>query len=149
MSRLEDYRDLLVTSCQGITSGNGFRTDVKNVSTAFLDINSLSVFPQISVLVTEERLNSINSTKTIWNSEVDTMLLGYCKSPEMEALAADLKAIMVTLAPENVNDASNRWIIKTNDVGAVTVYRDFVPNSDKGWVGIKFTARIMYQTNTL
>jgi hypothetical protein len=150
ISRVEDAHNDIVTLVEGITTGGGYRSDVKAVSKLFLDINALSLLPQVSILLGQEKMKSVDSNGQVWNSQVDVYLLGYSEQKNMETLLHDLKVVLVTMFKTYINNGTNRWhVCKTQDYGPVIISRDVLPGTEKGWVCAQFTIQVDYQATSL
>jgi hypothetical protein len=150
ISRVEEAHNDIVTLVEAIKTGGGYRSDVKAVSKQFLDINALSLLPQVSVLLGQEKMKSVDSNGTVWNSQVDVYLLGYSTQANMETLLHDLKVCLVTMFKTNIANSTNRWhVCRTQDYGPVIVSRDVLAGTEKGWVCCQFSIQIDYQATTL
>lgn len=150
ISNDESVQDALVTACQGITAAADYRTTVQNVYEYFKDPDAVNALPSVAVLLGAEKMISQDTTKAVWNTQMDVMLLGYTRNDAAEALLHDLKRVAVAQSLANLTGAAPRWQILTNASGQAELVISRVPWEDEGkvLVSVAFTVRIFSQTAT-
>ena len=158
ISRTEALRNQLVNLFGTITEAGGYRTTPKAVASRPLDARTLTEFPYIAVFVTRERLQPLTSNWEVINSEVDVTVEGYFGGESQqdkdaanieenlsEPLLHDMKRILGENLLLNVNDTTNRWKVKRENI---VIYYTYIAGMPRGTVGMTFTVEIKNQNPT-
>jgi hypothetical protein len=154
-SRIELLRDDLIREYEAITKANGYRSDVKGVSDVVMDSDRLVDSPRLSVVFGPESIPIENTAKTIFNSTVSVMVIGYVRVPTghkdsntvmveaAEGLLHDLKRVTGAFAIKYVNSTTNRWSVMKEPQPRAT--RFVLPQQNTGWVTLEYTVQVWAQ----
>jgi hypothetical protein len=154
-SRVEALRTTLAEAFRGITTANGYRNDVAQVTLMSADVDRISAFPTIAVILGEERMECRDDAWTLFDSIVDITVAGYASKPaevqagngipeQGEALAHDMKRVVAELLTAHLRNPENRWIINPNRE-AIEVHRYYEGGGTVAVILIRFQAHILFQ----
>ena len=144
LSTVEEVQNDLVAECLAIQQANGYRSNVQQVAKVFLDINSLTEFPVVSVILGREGMRAGDSARTAWDSRPVVYFIGYAHRSDLETLLHDLKRVAVKVSLEHVAVVApqSRWMV---DAQEITVGRDVMSTEEKSWVSVSFTVKVPAQ----
>ena len=111
-SRVELAQTDIVTAFQAITTANGYRSNIAEVTTLFQDISADTLAsPIASVLMYDETIAPDNAVT--WNSmrsEVLCEVVGQVLSTQAEALAHDFKRVMRAMSVAHQMGTGSWWL---------------------------------------
>ena len=148
-SRAELMQQDWVSYVQTIRTGtaDNYRTDPKQVLTTFTDIEKLTEFPQVSVLLGPEQLQRTDDPGQAMDGRNQVWLLGYARQDVAEDLLHDLKRVAVKNIFTMLNDAANPWQVSMTRTPTFNVDRQILEGTDLAWVGVWFEVLIRNQAS--
>ncbi len=148
LSNIENVQQDIMNQVGTISKENGYRMDVARVSNLFLDIKTLMLTkPVVSVLIGNEDVKVEDSGVTLWNSESQFHLIGYCRQEDANALLHDLLKVVVSMVIQDIVQTSYRWVIPVSEdrPERIKIFRFEFATDNSGWVEISFPVEIKNQ----
>ena len=149
LSRAEQTQQDWVTIVKTIRTGtsDNYRTDPVAVLTSYVDIERLSSFPQVGVLLGPEQLRRTDDPGLAVDGMNQIMLLGYARQDVAEDLLHDLKRVAVRNIFTKLNDPTNPWQVSMTRQPTFNVDRQILEGKDLAWVGVWFDVLIRNQAS--
>jgi hypothetical protein len=155
-SRVEMLWDTLAAEYEKIKVASGYRSNVVlPIADVVLDPSRVTDSPRISVIFGPESIPVLDSSKSIFNSTIGVMVVGYVKAATSsvdsngvmagaaEALLHDMKRITADITKYYLTSATNKWqILKTPEMRAT---RFVIPQQNIGWVTLEYTVQLFAQ----
>jgi len=143
-SLAEDMRDDWVALVQAIHPST-YRSNVQDVYTTWKNIEQLSRWPSVCVLMGSEKLVTKDTSATRWQSEIDMMLLGYAKQSDLEALAHDLKRIVCANLQTHITGSDRYRVMRERPI---VLTRSLIPDHDVYWISVQFQVELLAQATS-
>ena len=157
MDRIEQMRSDLKAELLGVvTVAAGYRTTIADVQFTLLDMNSLGALvnvdtgealPVVSIILGDEGLTPKDTQRLFWNSDLEVVLLVYCRQGHQELVIHDLKRVIGSISTKYVSTADHRWFLNGTP-SEFRVTRDMESREEKIWCSIGLNVRILGQNNT-
>jgi hypothetical protein len=147
-SRLETFKDELIAAMEGITTANGYRTTMKEVSANYLDPSAKTNLPVCAVLTPQEEMRCKDVNRSLWVETVFAGCLVYCRPVDLDAAIQDVKRALVALAISHVNVA-NPWQLVGKPEDVILSIRNGIMARDLMWITVEFKAQLNNVTGTL
>jgi len=154
MNKVELFIKTLTENLEAIKKANGYRTDIKRVTREWLDVGTLTEFPQIGILIPIETVKKDDTNWTILTSTIKVYLFGFVEAntnvkkgnltplvQAQEDLSLDMKRVVASLF---TSEQANGWIVDENN-NPLTVGRSPDLGKNRAMVTLSFGVLIQWQ----
>jgi hypothetical protein len=153
ISRIEQLRDEIVSEFGDIKIVSGFRNDVKSVFILPMEIEKVTAFPALAVVIGKEEIEPKDQRWSVFDSFVRISVYGYVSTstelPEegavaigAESLIHDIKRVIADIMTKRVNDAENRWVVNPHR-SPIEVFRVYDSSLNKAVVVVRFEVEVL------
>ncbi len=153
------FNDLLAEAAK-ITTTNNYRNNVVKVSESLMELDQITDFPVVVVVINDGQVDAINDAKTSFLEPTEFGLIGYVEGSlqgkgsttntlvrNAESLIHDFKVMLAGLTTTHLDDSSRRYSIVGRE-RMIMVKRLLAFNANKGIVGVFFKVRPFAQNST-
>jgi hypothetical protein len=157
ISAVETAKAQILALLATITTGNGYRNDVANVTTTLRAIENVTAFPEVTVDFNDERISTLSANKTAYQEYIETCIFAHVSSGTLptnadgdallvagESMIHDLKRLLAANVTTHLTDNSNRWQI-AGGPEFIRVHRALPIGKDRGTVAVEFKILIFAQ----
>lgn len=146
ISNVELITNDIITKMQTITTANGYRNDVANVSKVSVRMWSETKYPQLYVFVLDSKIKAEDMASTVYEEKVTIAIEGYVETSldsqkagnltdAIESLLHDVKKVISGMPTYQIN--GHYWWIDIHESG-IEIDRAPYMDQNKGGFQVRF-----------